>query len=76
MTATHQGLGHHAQDGIEVIDVQDDRYLYRAAAAGAAHQPGTSTGSYQLVVNLGKVRFLDSAGPAAPAATVPAGARA
>ena len=36
-------LGHHAKDGIEIIDVQRrSRYVYRAAVAGTAHRPGSA----------------------------------
>jgi len=55
-------LGHHAKDGIEVIDVQGEIDMYTAPRLRELLIDLVSTGSYQLVVNLDKVRFLDSAG--------------
>ena len=55
-------LGHHAQDGIEVIDVQGEIDMYTAPRLGELLIDLVSTGSYQLVVNLDEVGFLDSTG--------------
>ena len=55
-------LGHHAQDGIEVIDVQGEIDMYTAPRLRELLIDLVSTGSYRLVVNLDKVGFLDSAG--------------
>jgi len=56
-------LGHRARDGIEVIDVQGEIDMYTAPQLRELLIDLVSTGGYQLVVNLGKVGFLDSAGP-------------
>ena len=55
-------LGHHARDGIEVIDVQGEIDMYTAPRLRELLIDLVSTGSYQLVVNLDKVGFLDSTG--------------
>jgi len=55
-------LGHHARDGIEVIEVQGEIDMYTAPRLRELLIDLVSRGSYQLVVNLDKVRFLDSAG--------------
>ena len=55
-------LGHHAQDGIEVIDVQGEIDIYTAPRLRELLIDLVSQGSYQLVVNLDKVGFLDSTG--------------
>ena len=55
-------LGHHAQDGIEVIDVQGEIDMYTAPRLRELLIDLVRTGSYQLVVNLDKVGFLDSTG--------------
>ena len=55
-------LGHHAQDGIEVIDVQGEIDIYTAPRLRELLINLVSKGSYQLVVNLDKVGFLDSTG--------------
>ena len=55
-------LGHHAQGGIEVIDVQGEIDMYTAPRLRELLIDLVSTGSYQLVVNLDKVGFLDSTG--------------
>ena len=55
-------LGHHAEDGIEVIDVQGEIDMYAAPRLRELLIDLVSTGSYQLVVNLDKVGFLDSTG--------------
>jgi anti-sigma B factor antagonist len=55
-------LGHYAQDGIEVIDVQGEIDMYTAPRLRELLIDLVSQGSYQLVVNLDKVGFLDSTG--------------
>ena len=55
-------LGHHAKDGIEVIDVQGEIDIYTAPRLRELLIDLVSKGSYQLVVNLEKVGFLDSTG--------------
>jgi anti-sigma B factor antagonist len=55
-------LGHHAQDGIEVIDVQGEIDLYTAPRLRELLIDLVSTGSYRLVVTLDEVGFLDSTG--------------
>jgi len=55
-------LGHHGRDGIEVIDVQGEIDIYTAPRLRELLIDLVSTGSYQLVVNLDKVGFLDSTG--------------
>src|SRR5690349_18705603 len=55
-------LGHHARDGIEVIDVQGEIDMYAAPRLRELLIDLVSTGSYQLVVNLDTVGFLDSTG--------------
>jgi anti-sigma B factor antagonist len=55
-------LGHHAEDGIEVIDVQGEIDMYTAPRLRQLLIDLVSRGGYRLVVNLGKVGFLDSTG--------------
>ena len=55
-------LGHYAQGGIEVIDVQGEIDMYTAPRLRELLIDLVSKGSYQLVVNLDKVGFLDSTG--------------
>ena len=55
-------LGHHVRDGIEVIDVQGEIDMYTAPRLRELLIDLISRGSYQLVVNLDKVGFLDSTG--------------
>jgi anti-sigma B factor antagonist len=55
-------LGHYARDGIEVIDVQGEIDMYTAPRLRELLIDLVSQGSYQLVVNLDKVGFLDSTG--------------
>ena len=55
-------LGHHARDGIEVIDVRGEIDMYTAPRLRELLIDLVSKGSYQLVVNLDKVGFLDSTG--------------
>ena len=55
-------LGHHAQDGMDVIDVQGEIDIYTAPRLRELLIDLVSKGSCQLVVNLEKVEFLDSTG--------------
>ena len=55
-------LGHYATDGIEVIDVQGEIDIYTAPRLRELLIDRVSQGSYQLVVNLDEVGFLDSTG--------------
>ena len=55
-------LGHHAEGGIEVIDVQGEIDMYTAPRLRELLIDLVSKGSYQLVVNLDEVGFLDSTG--------------
>jgi len=55
-------LGHHARDGIEVIDVRGEIDIYTAPRLRELLIDLVSKGSYQLVVNLDEVGFLDSTG--------------
>jgi anti-sigma B factor antagonist len=55
-------LGHHAKDGIEIIDVQAKSTCIPRRGLRELLIDLVSTGSYQLVLNLDKVGFLDSAG--------------
>jgi hypothetical protein len=48
-------LGHHAKDGIEVIDVQGEIDMYTAPRLRELLIDLVSKGSYQLVVNLDEV---------------------
>src|SRR5205809_5392402 len=55
-------LGHHATDGFEVIDVRGEIDMYTAPRLRELLIDLVSQGSYQLVVNLDEVGFLDSTG--------------
>ena len=55
-------LGHHATDGFEVIDVRGEIDIYTAPRLRELLIDLVSQGSYQLVVNLDEVGFLDSTG--------------
>ena len=55
-------LGHYSKDGIEVIDVQGEIDIYTAPRLRELLIDLVSQGSYQLIVNLDKVGFLDSSG--------------
>ena len=55
-------LGHHAKDGIEVIDIRGEIDIYTAPRLRELLIDLVSKGSCQLVVNLDKVGFLDSTG--------------
>ena len=49
-------LGHHATDGIEVIDVQGEIDMYTAPRLRELLIDLVGNGSYQLVVNFGQGR--------------------
>ena len=55
-------LGHHAKDGIKVIDVQGEIDMYTAPRLRELLIDLVSKNNYHLVVNLEKVGFLDSTG--------------
>ncbi len=55
-------LGHHAREGIEVIDVQGEINMFAAPRLRELLIDLVGTGGYRLVVNLEKVGFLDSTG--------------
>jgi anti-sigma B factor antagonist len=55
-------LGHRATDGFEVIDAQGEIEIYTAPRLRELLIDLVSQGSYQLVVNLDEVGFLDSTG--------------
>ena len=55
-------LGHYDKGGIEVVDVEGEIDMYTAPRLRELLIDLVSKGSYQLVVNLDKVGFLDSTG--------------
>ena len=55
-------LGHYDKDGIEVIDVEGEIDIHTAPRLRDLLIDLVSQGSYQLIVNLDKVGFLDSTG--------------
>ena len=55
-------LGHYNKDGIEVVDVEGEIDIYTAPRLRELLIDLVSQGSYQLIVNLDKVGFLDSTG--------------
>jgi anti-sigma B factor antagonist len=55
-------LSHYDRDGIEVVDVAGEIDIYTAPRLRELLIDLVSTGSYQLVLNLDKVGFLDSTG--------------
>ena len=55
-------LGHYSKDGIEVIDVAGTIDIYTARRLRELLIDLVSTNSYQLVINLERVEFLDSTG--------------
>jgi anti-sigma B factor antagonist len=55
-------LGHYDKDGIEVVDVQGEIDMYTAPRLRELLIDLVSKGSYQLVLNLDEVGFLDSTG--------------
>jgi len=55
-------LGHYRKDGIEVVNVEGEIDIYTAPRLRELLIDLAGQGSYQLVVNLDKVGFLDSTG--------------
>ncbi len=55
-------LGHYSKDGIEVVTVAGEIDIYTAPRLRELLIDLAGKGSYQLVVNLDKVGFLDSTG--------------
>ena len=55
-------LGHYDRDGIEVVDVEGEIDISTAPRLRDLLIDLVSQGSYQLIVNLDKVGFLDSTG--------------
>ena len=55
-------LGRYNKDGIEVIDVRGEIDIYTAPRLRELLIDLASKNSYQLIVNLDKVEFLDSTG--------------
>ena len=55
-------LGHYSKDGIEVVDVEGEIDISTAPRLRELLIDLVSQGSYQLIVNLDKVEFLDSTG--------------
>ena len=53
-------LGHHSKDGIEVVDVEGEIDIYTAPRLRELLIDLVSKGSYQLIIDLDKVGFLDS----------------
>ena len=55
-------LGHYSKDGIEVVNVEGEIDIYTAPRLRELLIDLVSKNSYQLIVNLEKVGFLDSTG--------------
>ena len=55
-------LGHYTEDGIEVVDVGGEIDIYTAPRLRELLIDLAGKNSYQLVVNMDKVEFLDSTG--------------
>ena len=55
-------LGHYNKDGIEVVDVGGEIDIYTAPRLRELLIDLVSKGSYQLVVNMDEVEFVDSTG--------------
>ena len=55
-------LGRYTKDGIEVIDVAGTIDIYTAPRLRELLIDLVSTNSYQLIINLDQVEFLDSTG--------------
>ena len=55
-------LSHYSKDGIEVVNVEGEIDIYTAPRLRELLIDLASKGSYQLIVNLDKVGFLDSTG--------------
>jgi STAS domain len=60
--ATRPQLGHYSKDGTEVIDVEGEIDISSAPRLRELLIDLVSTTSYQLIVDLDKVGFLDSTG--------------
>ncbi len=54
--------GHYGKDGIEVVNVEGEIDSHTAPRLRELLTDLASKGSYQLIVNLDKVGFLDSTG--------------
>ena len=55
-------LGHYSKDGIEVVEVEGEIDIYTAPRLRELLIDLAGKNSYQLVINLDKVGFLDSSG--------------
>lgn len=55
-------LGHHPRDGVEVVDVEGEIDVYTAPRLRELLIDLVNKDSYQIVVNMEKVEFLDSTG--------------
>jgi anti-sigma B factor antagonist len=55
-------LGHYRKDGIEIVTVEGEVDIYTAPRLRELLIDLAAKGSYQLIVNLDKVAFLDSTG--------------
>ena len=55
-------LGHYRKDGIEVVTVEGEIDIYTAPRLRKLLIDLASKGNYQLIIDLDKVRFLDSTG--------------
>ncbi len=55
-------LGHYTKDGIEVVDVEGEIDIYTAPRLRELLIDLAGKNSYQLVINMQKVGFLDSTG--------------
>jgi anti-sigma B factor antagonist len=55
-------LGHHTQDGIEVVDVEGEIDVYTAPRLRELLIDLVNKNNYNLVVNMERVEFLDSTG--------------
>lgn len=55
-------LGHHPRDGVEVVDVEGEIDVYTAPRLRELLIDLVNRDSYQIVVNMEKVEFLDSTG--------------
>ena len=55
-------LGHYSKDGIEVVNVEGEIDIYTAPRLRELLIDLAGKNSYQLIVNLEKVGFLDSTG--------------
>ena len=53
-------LGHYSKDGIEVVDVEGEIDIYTAPRLRELLIDLAGKNSYQLVINMDKVGFLDS----------------